>query len=131
MKNEEELGIWERELRAWDDDLHRREDELKEAQDNIDLRQQELTMGQEKLERYTREVGEAVSEMHGELKLNKMAWEQGYRDAYAWRPFRGYPEGLDHLSYDSGRVEGEADRLTGKPSRVPGALRNRGEELGR
>jgi hypothetical protein len=54
-----------------------------------------------------------------EIKIDKKAWERGYREAYAHRPFRGYPEGLDRLSYDSGRVEGEGDRLTGKPSRLP------------
>lgn len=121
----------EEELRAWEDDLRRREDEVKEAQSNIDLRQEELTMGQEKLERYTREVAEAVTYMHDELKIDKTAWEQGYRDAYAWRPFRGYPEGLHRLSYDSGRVEGEADRDAGKPSRVPRVPRRDNQEQGR
>lgn len=62
------------------------------------------------------------------VEIDKRSWERGYRDAYAHRPFRGYPEGLDRLSYDSGRVEGEGDRLTGKPSRLP---RRDAQELGR
>lgn len=53
-----------------------------------------------------------------EIKIDKKAWERGYRDAYAKLPYRGDPEGLDALSYSSGRVEGEGDRLTGKPDRL-------------
>jgi hypothetical protein len=52
------------------------------------------------------------------VTIDKKSWEAGFDDAF--RGVRSNPGSCDRLSYFSGRVEGEADRLAGVDRRRDG-----------
>ncbi len=52
------------------------------------------------------------------VRIDPASWAAGYRAAFAGPGPAPIPAGLDPLSGSSGRIEGEADRLAGRPSQV-------------
>jgi hypothetical protein len=46
------------------------------------------------------------------------SWAAGYASAYERAGPIRMPPGLDGLAWSSGRIEGEADRLAGRPSQL-------------
>lgn len=52
------------------------------------------------------------------VRIDAEAWAAGYRSAYERAGPARLPPGLDGLSWSSGRIEGEADRLAGRASQV-------------
>jgi hypothetical protein len=52
------------------------------------------------------------------VRIDPASWAAGYASAYERSGTPRMPPGLDGLSWSSGRIEGEADRLAGRPSQL-------------
>lgn len=63
------------------------------------------------------------------FSIDSKSWEAGFDDAF--RGIRSNPGSWDRLSYFSGRVEGEADRLAGVDRRRDGCTEAGGLEADR
>lgn len=68
------------------------------------------------------------------IRLDPESWTAGYRSGYTSRQPASVPHGLDGLSWSSGRIEGQADRESGRPSQVdppaePGPVPVRAAEI--